>query len=85
MWLPIVDIRSERHRDELGKSWMFAALAPDAARGSGAVRSVFTDGLKPFFDLLARITPGGSRAARRRKALSSMSEMVGALILARRR
>jgi TetR/AcrR family transcriptional repressor of nem operon len=74
---------SKRHRDDLGKGCMFAALGPDAARGSGAVRSTFTDGLKPFFDLLARIVPGDSRAARRRKALSSMSEMVGALILAR--
>jgi TetR/AcrR family transcriptional repressor of nem operon len=74
---------SGRHRDDPGRGCMFAALAADAARRDGAVRSIFTEGLRRFVDILARVAPGASRGARRRRALSSMSEMVGALILAR--
>lgn len=79
----IEDYLSQRQRDDPGKSCAFAALASDAARSGGAVRSVFTDALKTSSDLLARVVPETSQAVRRRRALSSMSEMVGALILAR--
>lgn len=74
---------SERHRDEPGHACIFTTLAPDAARRGGAVQAAFTEGLKPLIDLLSRIVPGADDAARRRQALAAMSEMVGALILAR--
>ncbi len=70
------------HRDRLGSGCAFAALATDAGRREGAVRSVFTDGLQAMVDQVARIIPG--RAARRREAaLSTIAGLVGALILAR--
>lgn len=74
---------SERHRDEPANACIFTTLAPDAARRGGAVQAAFTDGLKPLIDLLVRVVPGADDAARRQKALAAMSEMVGALVLAR--
>ena len=73
-----------RHRDRPGEGCIYAALAADVARQSSpALRRTFTAGLQPWIDTLVRIVPGRSRAARRKKALASLSAMVGALILAR--
>jgi len=47
------------------------------------VRSAFTAGLEPFLALLSNVTPGRSKAQRRRKAIAILAEMVGAMILAR--
>lgn len=74
---------SERHRDELGRGCMFAALAGDAARQEEGVRKAYTEGLSALLDLLAARLPGRSRQARRRRAIAAMAEMVGAVILAR--
>ena len=74
---------SSRHRDDPGKGCAFAALGGDAARCGKPVRRAFTEGLKPLIDILAKSLPGRSEAARRRKALAAMAELVGALTLAR--
>jgi TetR/AcrR family transcriptional repressor of nem operon len=74
---------SERHRDAPGKGCLFAALAPDAARQSRPVRQAFTDGLETLTALLAKLAPGRSAAAKRKKALATIAEMVGAIVLAR--
>jgi TetR/AcrR family transcriptional repressor of nem operon len=74
---------SKRHRDEPGTGCPLVALAPDAARSSAAVRSAFTLGIRSYVDILTSIVAGPSSAARRQRALSSLSEMVGAVILAR--
>jgi TetR/AcrR family transcriptional regulator, transcriptional repressor for nem operon len=47
------------------------------------VRSEFTAGLEPILELLSNVVPGQSKAERRRKAIATMAEMIGALILAR--
>ena len=74
---------SPRHRDDPGRGCAFAALSGDAARCDRNVRRAFTEGLRPLIDILARSIPGRSEAARRRKALAAMAELVGALTLAR--
>jgi TetR/AcrR family transcriptional regulator, transcriptional repressor for nem operon len=74
---------SPRHRDDPGKGCAFAALSADAARSGAAVRKAFADGLQPLVDILAKAVPGPSKAARRRKALATMAQLVGALTLAR--
>jgi TetR/AcrR family transcriptional repressor of nem operon len=74
---------SERHRDAPGKGCLFAALAPDAARQSRPIRQAFTDGLETLTALLAKLAPGRSAAAKRKKALATIAEMVGAIVLAR--
>ena len=72
-----------RHRDRAADGCAFATLGAEAAREGKAVRSAFADGLRPMLRILAKAIPGRSKAARRRKAVAAMSEMVGAMILAR--
>jgi TetR/AcrR family transcriptional repressor of nem operon len=74
---------SPRHRDDPGKGCAFAALGADVARQGERVRSAFTAGLKPFLQLLSNTIPGRSKAVRRRKAIATMAELIGTLILAR--
>lgn len=74
---------SEAQRDAAGHGCMFAALGSDAARQDKSVRAKLTGGLRSMLDLIAGALPGRGKAARRRRAISVMSEMVGAAILAR--
>ena len=74
---------SERHYDNLSTGCVFAALGADAARQPLAVRTAFAEGLEPLIDVLTKAVPGRTKAVRRRKALAIMSELVGAMVLAR--
>ncbi len=74
---------SPRHRDDPGKGCAFAALSADAARSGKIVRNAFAEGLEPLIDILAHAVPRRSKASRRRKAVATMAELVGALILSR--
>jgi TetR/AcrR family transcriptional repressor of nem operon len=74
---------SPRHRDDPGHGCGFAALGNDVARSSKVVRKAFAEGLEPSLDILAKSLPGKSKAERRRKALTAMAALVGALMLAR--
>jgi len=74
---------SPDHRENVGEGCPFAALGADTARRGERVRSAFTAGLKPFLELLSNVISGRSKAQRRRKAIATLAEMVGAMILAR--
>lgn len=74
---------SARHRDDPGRGCALAAIGSDVAREGPAVRRVVTAGLRSLLDLLARASPGKSRAARRRKAIATYASLVGAIVLAR--
>ena len=74
---------SPRHRDDPGHGCALAALSGDAARCGTPVRTAFTDGLEHLIGIVARTVPGRSKAARRRRAVAAVAELVGALILAR--
>ena len=74
---------STTHRDHPGKGCVLAALGPDAARQGLQVRRSLTDGLRALVDIVAKILPGRTAAARREKALASYATFVGALVLAR--
>jgi TetR/AcrR family transcriptional repressor of nem operon len=74
---------SDRQRDELGEGCALTALASDAARHGPALRSAFTRGLAGYLEVLCRIVPGRREIDRRRKAFATLSQMVGAVILAR--
>jgi len=74
---------SARHRDDPGRGCLFAALGSDVVRQPPAVRRAFTDGLRSRIDILRRLMPGRSAAARRRKAVATMAGLVGALMLSR--
>jgi TetR/AcrR family transcriptional repressor of nem operon len=74
---------SPRHRDDPGNGCAFAALSADAGRCAKPVRTAFTEGLEPLIEVVANAVPGRTKAVRRRKAVAAVSELVGALILAR--
>lgn len=74
---------SHGHRDNLEKGCTFAALGADVGRHGVAVRSAFTAGLGPIIEVVSKTVPGRTQAVRRRKAITTMAEMIGALILAR--
>lgn len=74
---------SARHRDDPGRGCFFAAVGSDVARQPRSVRRAFTDGLRKRVDLIRDLVPGRSAAARRQKAIATITGLVGALTLAR--
>jgi TetR/AcrR family transcriptional repressor of nem operon len=74
---------SPRHRDDPARGCAFAALSGDAARCGKPVRDAFAQGLEPLIEILTRVSPGRSKAARRRRAIASLAELVGTVVLAR--
>ena len=73
---------SLRQYDHSGRGCALVALGAEAPRQSRAVRTVFRDGLMRLIDVLIAVIPG-SKAARRRKSLAVMAQLVGAGVLAR--
>lgn len=74
---------STRHRDNPGAGCIVTSVGGEATRHGPAVRRAFTDGVRSLLDVLARVVPGRTRAARRDKALATFAGMVGAIVLAR--
>lgn len=74
---------STRHRDHPHNGCLFTALGSDVARQGVDVRRTATDRFMSMVELLQSWIPGRSEAARRKRALSTYSTMVGAMILAR--
>lgn len=74
---------SKRHRDDPGHGCAFAALSGEASRSGKPVQDAFAEGIEPLIDILASASAGRSKASRRRKAIATLAELVGALILAR--
>jgi TetR/AcrR family transcriptional repressor of nem operon len=73
---------SERHCADRGEGCGLAALGSDAARAEKGVRRALTAYVAGRLDWIAGLF-GGSAAARRKRAIATLSGMVGALILAR--
>ncbi|ARQ02192.1 TetR/AcrR family transcriptional regulator [Pseudorhodoplanes sinuspersici] len=74
---------SDRHRKEIGKGCAFVALGADAARHGKPLRSAFAKGVDDYLAVLSDIVPGRTKAEKRKKAMTTLSGMVGALVLAR--
>jgi TetR/AcrR family transcriptional repressor of nem operon len=74
---------SVRHRDDPGRGCVLAALGTDVPRQNASVRRAVTGGFNRLIDVLARLVPGRSKAAKREKALATMASLVGAVVLAR--
>src|SRR5947199_4897026 len=72
---------SARHRDGVGRGCAISCLATEAVRQATPVRAAFTKGLRDFIDILATFVTSRSAAARREKALATMSGMVGTMVL----
>ena len=74
---------SARHRDDPGHGCAWAALGSELARQDSAVRATTTAGLRIQLGVLERSVRGRTAAERRRKALATYAEMVGAVMLSR--
>lgn len=74
---------SRLHLEHPEHGCALAALGADASRQPAPVRSAFESGLQSMLRVLTGIIPGASRAARRRRSITTMSALVGAMVLAR--
>jgi TetR/AcrR family transcriptional repressor of nem operon len=74
---------SPTHRDHAGSGCPIAALGSEVARQAPVVRQSVTEELRPFLEYLSSIVPGDTKTSRRKRALSTFSSLVGALILSR--
>lgn len=73
---------SEQHCADRGDGCGLAALGSDAAREGKGVRRALTDYVTARLDWIAGLFKG-AEAARRKRAIATLSGMVGALTLAR--
>ena len=71
---------STKNRDEPGQACLFPSLAADVARQADPVRQVFSEGVADYLDALAVLTDAGEG---RNKAITLLSTLVGAMVLAR--
>src|SRR3984893_2070808 len=74
---------TEAHVASSSTGCVFAALAPEASRQGAKLRQTFSEGLNKLASILAGALTGRSKADKRKKSLAAVSEMVGALVLAR--
>ena len=74
---------TSRHRDNPGTGCVLAALGSDVSRQGPPVRRAVTDYVRSTVDLLTKLVPSKSKAARRQKAISTYATLVGAMVLAR--
>jgi TetR/AcrR family transcriptional repressor of nem operon len=74
---------SRAHRDDPGTGCLLAALGPEVSRQGPAVRRAVTDYVRSACDLLAKMVPGKSKAARRQKVIATYATLVGAMVMAR--
>ena len=74
---------SSRHREDPGAGCVLAALGPDVSRQGPGVRRVVTDYVRSTVELLTKLIPAKSKAARRQKAISTYATLVGAMVMSR--
>jgi TetR/AcrR family transcriptional repressor of nem operon len=74
---------SPRHQAHPETGCVFAALGSELARQPASVKdAVAQEGLN-LIELISRIVPGRTKAARKKRAIAVFAELVGAMILAR--
>jgi TetR/AcrR family transcriptional repressor of nem operon len=71
------------HRNLDDKGCVFVSLTQEVGRHGPAMQSAFADGLLVLAEILEEIVPGDTKEERRRRALASLSAMIGSVILAR--
>lgn len=74
---------SERHRADRAHGCAIAALGCDVARQGKGVRAALTAQVRTRIDHIAGLLRGRSAEGRRRRAIATLSGMVGALMLSR--
>ena len=74
---------TSKHRDDPGTGCLLAAVGSDVSRQRPAVRRAVTHHIRSAVELLTKLVPSRSRAARRQKAISTYATLVGAMVMAR--
>jgi len=74
---------SGRHRADRANGCAIAALGGDIVRQGEGVRSVLTTSVRGQLVRISRLLRSGTAASRRRRAITTLAGMVGALTLAR--
>lgn len=74
---------SAQHRDHPGEGCPAAALAADAARAGPEMSDVFAQGVERNIQRFMGILEGEAVSGKRARTISTLSSMVGALVLAR--
>ena len=71
---------STKNRDAPGQACLFPSLAADVARQAEPVRQIFSEGMADYLDALAALSDSGEG---RTKAITLLSTLAGAMVLAR--
>jgi TetR/AcrR family transcriptional regulator, transcriptional repressor for nem operon len=79
----VSDYLSERHRDDRANGCAVVALGADIARQGEGVRRGLTAYVRAQLDRYARLFRDRTAASRRKRAITTLAGMVGALTLAR--
>jgi TetR/AcrR family transcriptional repressor of nem operon len=79
----VTDYLSDRHRADRANGCAIAALGSDIARRSDGIRQGLTAHVRERISRLAELVRGGTAAGRRKRAITTLAGIVGALILAR--
>lgn len=74
---------STKNRDNLSSTCMFSTLANEVQRHDKALNKVFYDNLNDLFEYLAPLVPVSNEEDRKKKAMTTFSMWLGALILSR--
>ena len=74
---------SLRHHDHPETGCLVAAVGSELARQPSSVKDAVTEGQQYIFDEIARIVPGKTKAARKKKAIAALAAMIGGMLLAR--
>jgi TetR/AcrR family transcriptional repressor of nem operon len=74
---------STAHRDGLATSCAVTTLAADVVRSNKRARAAYTRQVGAYLTLLTGLIAGGTRRAKRAKAIAALSTLVGAVSLAR--
>jgi TetR/AcrR family transcriptional repressor of nem operon len=74
---------SAKHRDNASTGCLVAALGSDVARQGTKVRHAVTEGICAFIELFARLSQAGTKAKKRKEAITVLATLVGAIVLAR--
>lgn len=74
---------SDAHCERRAQGCAMAALAADVARAGPAMQGTFEAGVENFLRVLEPLVSGDGPAGRREQSLATLSQLVGALVLAR--
>ncbi len=74
---------SRQHRDNVGASCPFSSLGTEAARAAPEVRHTLTESLRRQLETFGAASEGATPQERRSNALTTVSTMIGGMVLAR--